>query len=431
MSLALPAIRRQFPFLHPHEEKKEFQNPISDLRSPVSPIIYLDGAATTQKPQAVLDAMDTFYKTSNGNPHRGMHPFAERATQQFEEARDTVRQFLHARSTEEIVFTKSTTESINLVARSLGETYLKAGDAVLISVMEHHSNAVPWLQLKERMGIEVRWIEIDADGQIDEASFETQMKDGRVKLVAMTGLSNVLGTAPDLKYYAAKAHEHGALFLVDAAQMAAHLPINVEEIDCDFLACSGHKIYGPTGIGVLYGKKKILADMPPFLGGGMMIREVTRDYFTSADLPAKFEAGTSPVAEAIGLGAAIQWQQQFSWDDRIAHEQSLRTLAQDELLQIPGIHILGPKNSMYGRSALRLYRHGCIAFTIDGIHPHDLTDLLGQKNICLRAGHHCTQPLHAALGINASTRLSVSIHTTAEEILMVRPAILDAMNILR
>lgn len=401
MSLPLADIRRQFPFFS--DEK----------------LIYLDGAATSQKPQAVLDAMDTFYKTANGNPHRGMHPLAERATIAYEQARKTVKDFIGAASTEEIIFTKGTTEAINLVARSLGST-LKQGDAVAVSLLEHHSNAVPWLQLKEEKGIEVRWIEIDAEGQIDDASFENILADGNVKLVAMTGLSNVLGIAPDLKKYAAIAHAHHALFLVDAAQMAAHLPMDVQNIDCDFLAFSGHKIYGPTGIGVLFGRKKFLEKMPPFLGGGMMIREVTREYFTSADLPAKFEAGTPPVAEAVGLAAAIEWQQQCSWDERIAHEQALLTLASEELLHIPGLHILGPKNPSI--------RHGCISFTIDNIHPHDLTDLIGQKGICLRAGHHCTQPLHAHLGINASARLSVSIHTTAEEILTVRPAILEAIK---
>jgi cysteine desulfurase/selenocysteine lyase len=402
------AIRRQFPFLDAQVDKE--------------PLIYLDSAATSQKPQAVLDAMDHFYKTANGNPHRGMHPLAERATIAYEDARKTVQHFLHAQSTEEIIFTKSTTESINLVARTLGAT-LQKGDVILVSALEHHSNSVPWLQLKEEKEITVRWIEIDAKGQIDQGSYEQALHDGHVKLVAMTGLSNVLGTAPDLRYMAERAHAHNALFLVDAAQMAAHMPIDVQEIDCDFLALSGHKIYGPTGIGVLYGKKKILEHLPPFLGGGMMIREVTRTSFRTADLPAKFEAGTPPVAEAVGLAAAITWQEQYAWDDRIAHEQTLLALAQTELLMIPGISILGPEHS--------IERSGCISFTIDGMHPHDLTDLLGEKGICLRAGHHCAQPLHEHLGINASARLSVSIHTTEEEILMLRPAILEAIQKLK
>ncbi len=401
----MEAIRRQFPFL---------QNPADES------FVYLDGAATSQKPQAVLDAMDQFYKTSNGNPHRGMHPLAERATNAYEHARKTVQTFLHADASEEIIFTKSTTEGMNLLARSLGESYLKAGDAVLISILEHHSNSVPWLQLQERLGIELRWMEIDADGQIDCASLEKELSDGNVKIVSITGLSNVLGTAPDLKKIIAAAHAKKALVIIDAAQMAAHLPIDVQELDCDFLAFSGHKIYGPAGIGVLYGKKKLLNDLPPFLGGGMMIREVKRDHFIPADIPARFEAGTPPVAEAVGLAAAIQWQMQFNWADRMDHEQKLLTLAYDELSQIPGMHILGSKNPAE--------HHGCVSFTIENIHPHDLTDIIGQEGLCLRAGHHCAEPLHATLGIPASARVSVSIHTTEEEILMLRPAILNAIK---
>ncbi len=398
MTLDTANIRRQFPY------------------TADTTLVYLDGAATSQKPQVVLDAMDTFYKTANGNPHRGMHPLAERATAAYEGARVTVRNFINARSTEEIIFTKSTTESINLVARSFGST-LQAGDAIALSIMEHHSNIVPWLQLKEDKGIEVRWIEINSDGQMDRASLEKVLSDGKVKLVAMTGLSNVLGTAPDIKKITEMAHAKNAVVLIDAAQMAAHMPIDVQNIDCDFLVCSGHKLYGPTGIGVLFGRKELLQKMPPFLGGGMMIRDVTRNHFTSTDLPAKFEAGTPPVAEAVGLAAAIEWQKQYSWNDRMAHEEHLLTLAASELSQIPGLHILGP-----------IDRHGCISFTIDNSHPHDLTDMIGQQGICLRAGHHCAQPLHTQLGINASARLSVSIHTTEEEILAVRPAILEAIK---
>jgi len=414
MSLPLTDIRRHFPFLN------------------AGNITYLDSAATSQKPQVVINAMCDVYEKGIGNPHRGMHPFAEKATALYDDARQTVQQFVDAKYNDEIIFTKSTTESINLLAHSLGED-MHPGDAVLISVLEHHSNIIPWLQLKERKGIDIRWIEITESGQINSESMEKQMTDNRVKIVAVTGLSNVMGTAPDLKKISALAHAHNALLIVDAAQMAAHLPIDVQDIDCDFLAFSGHKIYGPTGIGVLYGKRDLLRTLPPFLGGGMMIREVTRDGFTAADAPAKFEAGTPPVAEAIGLKAAIDWQNQFSWDDRIAHEQALLTLAQEELSMIEGLHILG--NLSTGTPITNhpspITHHSCISFVIDNIHPHDLTDMLGQKGICLRAGHHCAQPLHTALGMNASARLSVSIHTTEEEILRVRPAILDAINILK
>ncbi len=414
MSLQPADIRRHFPFL------KEGN------------ITYLDGAATSQKPQVVIDTMSKIYETGIGNPHRGMHPLAEKATAAYEDAREAVRQFVKAKHADEIVFTKSTTESVNLLARSLGDT-LKPGDAVLLSVLEHHSNIVPWLQLKEQKGIEVRWVEMTSDGQIDLISMEKQMADDRVKIVSVTGLSNVLGTAPDLQNISKIVHQKNALLIIDAAQMAAHLPIDVTAINCDFLAFSGHKIYGPSGIGVLYGKREHLRLMSPFLGGGMMIREVTRDHFTAADAPAKFEAGTPPVAEAVGLKAAIDWQNQFSWEDRIAHEQVLLTLVHEELSQVPGLHILSnpSPNTPITHNSLPITRHSCISFTIDNIHPHDLTDILGQKGICLRAGHHCAQPLHSTLGINASARLSVSIHTTEEEIMKVKPAILEAIKVLR
>lgn len=405
MSLNLADIRRHFPFLKGGN------------------ITYLDGAATAQKPDVVIDAMSEIYTTGIGNPHRGVHPLAEKATIAYESARQTVQHFIHAAHSDEIIFTKSTTESLNLLAHSLGDN-LQPGDAVLVSVLEHHSNSVPWLQLKKRRGIDVRWMEMTSDGQIDLVSLEKQMADGRVKIVSVTGLSNVLGTAPDLKKIKEITHQKNALLIIDAAQMAAHLPIDVQDIDCDFLAFSGHKIYGPTGIGVLYGKREHLRSMPPFLGGGMMIREVTRESFTTADAPTKFEAGTPPVAEAIGLKAAIDWQTSFSWEDRMAHEHTLLTLAQRELSAIPGLHILSDP-------PITPSRHGCVSFVIDGIHPHDLTDILGQKGICLRAGHHCAQPLHVALGIGASTRLSTSLHTTEEEIVRVRPAILDAITILQ
>ncbi len=386
-------------------------------------MMYLDASATSQKPQIVLDAMNDFYTTSNANVHRGMHVLSERATTEYEKARESVRRFLNASSTDEIIFTKSSTESINLVARCYGEHFLKEGDAVLVSILEHHSNIVPWLQLKEKKGIDVRWIEVDQQGQIRMDSFESQLAEKKVKMVAITGLSNVLGTLPPLKEMIASAHKAGALVIVDAAQLAAHAQIDVQDLDCDFLAFSGHKIYGPTGIGVLYGKKDLLGAMPPFLGGGMMIKEVTRGHFVATDLPAKFEAGTPPIAEAVGLRTAIEWQKTFSWKDRQDHEREMLALALSELKKIEGLHILGPKNP---DQIL-----GCISFVVDGVHPHDLTDILGSQGICLRAGHHCAQPLHDTLGIPASTRLSISLHTTKDDILILTPAITKAIKILK
>ncbi len=396
MPLDLNLIRRQFPILHQQMNG--------------NPLIYLDSAATAQKPQAVLDRMKKFYEEENANVHRGMHVLAERATVAYEGARGTVQKFLHAQRPEEIIFTKSCTEAINVVVKSWGKNNLRKGDRVVLSVLEHHSNIVPWLQLKDEIGIEIRWVDIDDHGQFRFDHFVDIMDDGGVCAVAVTAQSNVLGTRPPLKDIIVKAHDHGAVVLVDAAQSAAHHPTDVQDLDCDFLAFSGHKLYGPTGIGVLYGKQSLLQSMPPFLGGGMMIQEVHQDRFTSADLPQKFEAGTPPVVEAVGLAAAINWLKHYSWKDIEAHENHLLTLAHDVLRSIPGLKFLGsdpnpnPSNS------------GCLSFTINGIHPHDLTEILGHQGICLRAGHHCTQPLHRRLGVEASTRLSVGIYNTEEEI---------------
>ena len=372
--------------------------------------------------------MEKFYTEENANVHRGMHVLAERATVAYEGAREVVRTFINAAHPEEIIFTKSCTESINLVAKSWGRNNLHKDDVVLLSILEHHSNIVPWLQLKEEIGIKVKWVDIDDRGQFRLDHFIDIMDDGGVCLVAITAQSNVLGTRPPLKDIITKAHEHGAVVLVDAAQSISHGATDVRALDCDFLAFSGHKLYGPDGVGVLYGKRELLQAMPPFLGGGMMIKEVRSDAFTSADLPQKFEAGTPPISEAVGLGAAIEWLGQFSWKDIEAHEQALIAAAIIELRKVNGLQILGHP---VGAQNFAPVHSGCIGFTIDGIHPHDLTDILGKKGICLRAGHHCTQPLHRALGITASTRLSVGIYNTLEEIRSVPAAITAAQSTLR
>ena len=387
------AIRRQFPIL--------------SQKIGGNSLIYLDNAATMQKPAAVLAAMDAFYVTSNANVHRGMHALAEAATDAYEGARVSVQQFLNAKHADEIIFTKSTTEAINLVVISLsrGNTFAK-GDRVILSVLEHHSNIVPWLQLQERKGIEILWLECDDAGHLNMDQLKSFLKSGRVKMLSMTGLSNVLGTRPALAEMIALAHEADALVLVDAAQLAAHEVIDVQKLDCDFLTFSAHKIYGPTGIGVLYGKRNILKDMPPFLGGGMMIGEVTTDHFTPADPPQRFEAGTPPIAEAVGLHAAIDWMSKLKRTEWEAHERDVMNHAIKSLSGISGLHFLSTES----------HPTGCTSFIIDGIHPHDLTDLLGKQGICLRAGHHCTQPLHRRFGVTASTRLSVALYNTKEEI---------------
>jgi len=402
MSFDVHHIRRQFPFFN--REK----------------IVYLDTAATAQKPAVVLDAVRESSEEA-GNAHRGLHVIAERTTDAYEHARSAVASFIHAQHADEIIFVRNATEAINLVARSWGAR-LKPGDGVLLSVLEHHSNIVPWLQLKAEKNIDVAWVDIDDDGNLNMDECEQKLKSGLIKLVAVTGQSNVLGVRPDLQAIIKHAHAAGAKVLVDAAQLIAHAPVDVQELNCDFLAFSGHKLYGPAGIGVLYAKRDILKDMPPFLGGGMMIRTVTRDGFEPADPPHRFEAGTMPVAEAVGLQTAIEWLSQFSWDDRIAHEQSLLKHALEKLSTIKGLHILGPGDASEISCS--------ISFVIDGIHPHDLTDILGQKGFALRAGHHCAQPLHERLGVPATARLSVGIYSTTDEIDALIPAIEEAKNVL-
>ncbi len=388
MTYDILAIRRHFPFLQT-----------------AAPVAYLDNASTCQKPQEVLDAIERFSIDTNANVNRGVYPLAEQATLAYDNARTTIAAFIGAKP-HEIIFTKNATEAINLVARSFGEM-LKKHDVIALSVMEHHSNIVPWQQLQERAGVSLSWINIKKDGQPDLVELEALLTKDTVKLVAITGLSNVLGSLPDLVAISALAHQYGARILVDASQLVVHRSIDVKALNCDFLVFSGHKIYGPTGIGVLYGTTELLEAMPPFLGGGDMIQTVSKDGFTVAELPRKFEAGTPPAAQAVGLAAAIRWMQDITVSALHSHTDNLLAYAMTKLRLLEGIHILGPHDA---------HRAGCISFTIDGVHPHDLTEVLGKDGICLRAGHHCTQPLHHMLGINASVRLSVAAYNTTVEI---------------
>lgn len=382
------ALRRQFPALADQA------------------LIYLDNASTTQKPEKVFDAIRHFYVYSNANPNRGVYPLADAATTAYENARKTVAKFIGA-ETDEIIFTHGTTEGINLVARSFGEM-MKSGDRIALTMMEHHSNIVPWLQLQDRSNIKLDWIAIDTEGQPNLDQLKKVLAHGKTKLLTITGLSNVLGSLPDLPSIISLAHKYGALVCVDAAQMIAHSMIDVRKVDCDFLAFSGHKTYGPMGIGVLYGKKKLLEALPSFLGGGDMIRSVTKENFTTAELPRKFEAGTPSAVAAIGLATAIEWMNEVGNEEIHQHEAALIAHALEKLQSINGLTILGTKDPKK--------RKGCISFTVEGIHPHDLTQILGEKEICLRAGHHCTQPLHDFLKINASARMSVAAYNTMEEI---------------
>jgi cysteine desulfurase / selenocysteine lyase len=382
MTLDISSVRAQFPI---------FKN---------RDITYLDSAATMQKPRVTIEAMDMFYKTNNANIHRGMHPLTEHATIAYENARKTVHTFVNASHTEEIIFTKGCTESINLVA----QCFTHPGDHIVLSILEHHSNIVPWMQ----RGAHIHWIDIDKNGELMLDQLEKTLQEEDIKLISITGQSNVTGYKPPLKKIIQLAHASDVYVLIDAAQLCAHHPIDVQDLDCDFLTFSGHKLYGPTGIGVLYAKRDILESMPPYMSGGMMIHNVTRTGFTPADIPHKFEAGTPAIAQVLGLATAIDWFSKFDWKDIEEHEQSLLKHTVDALNKIEDLTILGD-GGMEGRS-------GCVSFIIKGIHPHDLTDILGQKNICLRAGHHCAQPLHDSLGIKASTRVSFGIYNTKEEI---------------
>ncbi len=409
MALDVDIIHRQFPIL---------QKKIDGY-----PLTYLDSAATAQKPDAVLEAMHNYYTHDNGNAHRGMHVLAERATVAYEGARGTVQKFLHAKYGEEIIFTRGATESINLVARTWGKKNLRKGDIVVLSLLEHHSNIVPWLQLQEEHSIEIRWIDCDDDGRLRLEILEEFLATKRVKLVAITAQSNVLGIRPPLETIIRLSHGAGALVLVDAAQSVAHGPTDVQMLDCDFLAFSGHKLYGPMGIGVLYAKLDLLRAIPPFLGGGMMIEHVTQELYTAAEIPQKFEAGTQSVADAVGLAAAIEWLSAYHWNDIIAHDRTLLEETIRSLGSIRGLKILGPQDTHDVA--------GCVSFVIDDVHPHDLTEILGRQGICLRAGHHCAQPLHRRLGIAASTRASFGIYNTKDEIEVLPGAILQAVNQLR
>jgi cysteine desulfurase/selenocysteine lyase len=406
MSIAHPALRQQFPILSTNIDGH--------------PLVYLDTAATAQKPKCVIDAISNFYASSNANINRGMHPLAEKATIAYDDARKIIANVIHAKKTHEIVFTRGTTESISLVARTWGADNIGKGDTIVLTEMEHHSNIVPWLQLQEKTGCLLEWIPVNTAGDLDLRVLEKILKNNTVKLVAVSGLSNVLGALTPLQEIITLAHTHGAKVLVDSAQLIVHREIDVQELDCDFLAFSGHKLYGPMGIGVLYGKEELLRKMPPFLGGGDMIATVSKTGFTSAELPRKFEAGTPSVADAIGLAEAIKWLSTLEKSTIEHYEEELLLYAKNTLQTIDGIRIFGPVNPV-----------GCISFSLLGIHPHDLTEILGRNGICLRAGHHCTQILHASLGVKATTRLSVGLYNTKEDIDVCIAAIKEAIAFLR
>lgn len=373
---------------------------------PGVPLVYLDSTATSQKPQVVIEAMDEFYRKSNANIHRGIHTLAEEATAGYEGARRRVAQFINAPSARQVIFTRNTTESINLVAFTWGRANMNAGDIVILTEMEHHSNLVPWHMLAEERGLRLEFIPVGEDGLLDMDAYR-KLLELRPCLVAFTHMSNVLGTINPAKEIISLAHQAGALALVDGAQSVPHFPVDVQDLDADFLAFSAHKMCGPSGIGVLYGRKQLLEDMPPFLGGGDMIKRVYLRSFAPNEIPHKFEAGTPAIAEAVGLAAAIDYLEEVGMQAIAQHEHAIVSYALERLEEIPGVRVFGPSAQHKG---------GVASFTLQGVHPHDISQILDKYGVAIRAGHHCAMPLHEKFGLPATARASFYLYNTREEI---------------
>ena len=384
-------------------------------------MVFLDSAASSQKPTSVLEAMDTYYETINANVHRGVYEIAEAATNAMENARMRVGRFIGApRPATEVIFTKNATESLNLVARSWGAANLGPGDAVLITQLEHHANIVPWFQLQAEKGFEIRWIPLTADAQLDLTDLP-RLLDG-VKVVALTAMSNVTGTLTPVKEIAAAAHAAGAIVVLDACQYVPHLATDVQDLGVDFAAFSGHKMLGPTGIGVLWGREELLDAMPPFLGGGGMILDVRLDGFTPAELPAKFEAGTPPIAESVGLHAAIDYLDALGMDAVREHEVTLTAHAMRALTDR-----LGDKLTIHG-PAEPASRGGVLSLAVDGIHPHDLSQVMDEHAVCVRPGHHCAKPLMKVLGVGATARASFYVYNDTDDVDALAEALAEAAS---
>ena len=390
--VALEGVRPEFPILAREVDGR--------------PIAYLDSAATAQKPAAVIEAIDSYYRNSNANVHRSMHVLAAEAEVLYEEGRRKVAELVGARPGE-IVFVRNATEAINLVRFTWAREHVCAGDVVMITAMEHHSNVVPWQLLCEERGARLEYIEIDAQGRLDLSDFDERLQRG-VKLVALTHVSNVLGTINPVAEVAERAHAAGAAVLVDGAQAVPQFPVDVTATGADFYAFTGHKMYGPTGIGVLWGRRELLDEMPPFLGGGSMIKAVEDDHSSWAPVPAKFEAGTPAIAESAGLGAAADFMTALGMDTVRAHERELTAYALERLSAITGVTVFGPADAAE-RGAL-------VSFAVDGIHPHDLAELCNREAVAIRAGHHCAQPLMRRLGVPATARASFAVYNTPEEV---------------
>jgi cysteine desulfurase/selenocysteine lyase len=378
------------------------------------PLVYLDNGASAQKPNAVLDAIEHAYKMEYANVHRGLHFLSNTATAKFENARETVRRFLNAGGTEEIIFTRNVTDAINLVASSFGMDFTE-GDEIVLSIMEHHSNIVPWHFHRERKGCVIKWAPISDSGEFLLEELE-RLITPRTRLVAITHMSNVLGTVVPIRQVVRIAHGHGVPVLVDGAQAAVHLPIDVQELDCDFYAFTGHKTYGPTGIGVLYAKKKHLDAMPPYQGGGEMIESVHTDRIAYGRTPHKFEAGTPPIVQAIGLGAALDYMMQVGRERIAAHERGLKDYAHQRLSELNWLKIHGQARD----------KGAIVSFSIDGLHPHDVATIIDRSGVAVRAGHHCAQPLMERLGVTATCRASFAMYSTKAEVDALIEALLKA-----
>ena len=391
MTFDVKAIRAEFPILAETVRGK--------------PLVYLDNAATTQKPRAVIDAVSRYYEETNANIHRGVHTLSEKATAQYEGARETVRRFLGAAEAREIVFTRGTTESVNLLAQTYGRKHVGPGDEVVISAIEHHSNIVPWQMLCEEKGATLRVIPVLDDGTLDQDAYAALLGP-RVRLVAVTHVSNALGTVVPVKAMIAAAHARGIPVLIDGAQAVAHLPVDVRALDADFYAFSAHKLYGPTGIGVLYGKAALLEAMPPWQGGGDMIRSVSFEKTTYNVLPWKFEAGTPDISGVIGLGAAIEWLTGVGLDRAAAHEHALLGYATELVRALPGVRLIGTARE----------KAAVLSFVVDTVHPHDIGTILDNGGVAIRAGHHCAEPVMKRFGVPATARASFAVYNTPAEI---------------
>ena len=411
------AIRDDFPILQRSvggDPETPGEGPGDD-----TPLVYLDNAATTHTPEPVVEAMSDYYRTYNSNVHRGIHQLSQEASVAYEKAHDTVAEFIGASGREEIVFTKNTTEAMNLVAYAWGLEELGPGDNVVLSEMEHHASLVTWQQIGKRTGAEVRFIEVTEDGRLDMADAATKIDDD-TEMVSVVHVSNTLGTINPIRELADLAHDHDSLIFADAAQSVPNRPVDVADLDVDFLAFSGHKMAGPTGIGVLYGREAVLDAMSPYLYGGDMIRRVTFEDSTWEDHPWKFEAGTPSIAEGIGLAAAVEYVEEVGRDRIEAHEHLLAEYAYEELEALGGVEIYGPPADERG---------GLVAFNVDGVHAHDLSSILNDYGVAIRAGDHCTQPLHEKMGVAASARASFYVYNTVEEVDALVDAVADARDL--